>query len=155
MRNLSVALFIFLVLSLAVGNAAAQGDGPSDNEVNAIAKNLYCPVCENVPLDVCPTLACQQWREQIADKLALGWTEDQIYNYFVEQYGDRVLAAPPLSGLNWLIYLLPPTAILVAASLLYRNLRNWRRPQVEIAQASTANESDYLQQLEEELEARK
>jgi cytochrome c-type biogenesis protein CcmH/NrfF len=46
--------------------------GPTDDEVNAIAKQLYCPVCENIPLDVCPTQACAQWRDLIREKLARG-----------------------------------------------------------------------------------
>ena len=33
---------------------SAQQPTPSDDEVNAIARQLYCPVCENTPLDVCP-----------------------------------------------------------------------------------------------------
>lgn len=155
MRKLSFAFFFLLFFTLIAGNAAAQGGGPSDDEVNAIAKNLYCPVCENVPLDVCPTLACQQWREQIADKLAQGWTEQQIYDFFVQQYGDRVLAAPPARGLNWLIYVLPPAAILVAAFYLYRNMNAWLKPQTEMATPAKARKSDYIQQLEDELEARK
>jgi len=155
MRKYTFALLMIVVISLTVGDAAAQGGGPSDNEVNAIAKNLYCPVCESVPLDVCPTLACQQWRQQIADKLTLGWTEDQIYDFFVDQYGDRVLATPPLRGLNWLIYLLPPIVILVATVFLYRNLRIWRKPQLETAKPSSSAKGDFIEQLEEELKARK
>ena len=155
MRKLSFAFFFLLLFSFVIGSAAAQGGGPSDDEVNAIAKNLYCPVCENVPLDVCPTLACQQWREQIADKLSQGWTEQQIYDFFVEQYGDRVLAAPPARGLNWLVYILPPAAIFFAAFYLYRKLNAWRKPRSEMAASAKARKSDYIQQLEDELEARK
>jgi len=155
MRKYAFAVLIILIISLSVGNADAQGGGPSDNEINAIAKNLYCPVCESVPLDVCPTVACQQWRQQIADKLSLGWTEDQIYDFFVDQYGDRVLATPPLRGLNWLIYMLPPIVILIAAIFLYRNLRNWRKPQLEMNEARSSSKGDYIEQLEDELEARK
>ena len=55
--------------------ALAQQPTPSDDEVNAIAKQLFCPVCENTPLDVCPTQACAQWRELIREKLAAGWSE--------------------------------------------------------------------------------
>jgi cytochrome c-type biogenesis protein CcmH len=50
-----VLLLSLLVLSLslvAVKVATAQQPTPSDDEVNAIAKQLYCPVCENIPLDV-------------------------------------------------------------------------------------------------------
>ena len=37
--------------------------------------------------------------------LAEGKTADQIKQYFVQQYGVRVLAEPPQTGLNWLIYM--------------------------------------------------
>lgn len=154
MRRLYFWLALLLFAGLAVGPASAQGGGPSADEVNAIAKNLYCPVCESVPLDVCPTLACQQWRQQIADKLAAGWTEEQILDFFVQQYGDRVLAAPPARGLNWLVYVLPPLAIFGGGWLLYRNLKQWRAALPEIA-APPGGESDYLQRLEDELEARR
>ena len=45
-------LFTSLILLIAIlpGSAAAQGSGPTDDDVNAIAKQLYCPVCENIPL---------------------------------------------------------------------------------------------------------
>jgi cytochrome c-type biogenesis protein CcmH len=154
MRISFFPLLFIAVLFLIPGYAEAQGGGPTANEVNAIAKNLYCPVCENVPLDACPTLACQQWRQQIADKLTLGWNEDQIYDFFVEQYGDRVLATPPLRGLNWLIYLLPPLAISLAAFLLYRNMKQWRKPESSLGKTTTTKPLDYVQELEDELKAR-
>ena len=154
MRKSFFLLLLIAILFLSPGSVNAQGGGPTANEVNAIAKNLYCPVCENVPLDACPTLACQQWRQQIADKLTLGWNEDQIYDFFVEQYGDRVLASPPLRGLNWLIYLLPPLAISLAAFLLYRNMKQWRKPESSSAKTTTAKPLDYVQELEDELKAR-
>ncbi len=154
MRKSFFLLLLIAILFLSPGSVNAQGGGPTANEVNAIAKNLYCPVCENVPLDACPTLACQQWRQQIADKVTLGWNEDQIYDFFVEQYGDRVLASPPLRGLNWLIYLLPPLAISLAAFLLYRNMKQWRKPKSSSAKTTTAKPLDYVQELEDELKAR-
>jgi len=42
----------------------------SDNDVNLVAKKLYCPVCPNTPLDVCETQACKDWRAQIKDQLS-------------------------------------------------------------------------------------
>ena len=39
---------------------------------------MYCPVCENIPLDVCPTDACIQWRQEIGVQLADGKTPDEI-----------------------------------------------------------------------------
>jgi len=146
------ALAALLILMLSA-SARAQQEQPSDDEVNAIAKGLYCPVCENVPLDVCPTLACKQWRETIREKLALGWTQAQIEDYFVAQYGDRVLASPPPGGLNWLVYVLPPVAFVAGAFILAQAVRSWRPKPAEVEQPS--GESDpYRQRLEEELSRR-
>jgi len=96
-----------LVLGLSLiwmGSASAQQPTPSDDEVNAIARQLFCPVCQNTPLDVCPTQACQQWRDLIRQMLAEGKSADYIKQYFVVHYGARVLAEPPRTGFNWLIY---------------------------------------------------
>ena len=138
--------------------AYAQEQLPSDDEVNAIAKQLYCPVCENVPLDVCPTQACAQWRETIRERLIAGDNEQQIKDFFVEQYGDRVLATPPAKGLNWLVYVLPPAAFLVGAVILVRTIRRWREvPRtvpVNHLEESGENQDPYVQRIEAELRRR-
>ena len=137
--------------------AFAQGSdpgSPTDDEVNAIAKQLYCPVCENIPLDVCPTQACAQWRDLIRQKLSDGWSEQQIKDYFVEQYGERVLGAPPARGFNWLVYLVPPLAIIAGIYILYRAFLSMRAKPVDPSAAPAQPElpaDDYIQRMEEEL----
>jgi len=154
-RRFSGLLIALLLAALAFGTAQAQGEQPTDDEVNAVAKGLYCPVCENVPLDVCPTQSCKQWRELIREKLALGWSQGQIEQFFVSQYGDRVLATPPATGLNWLVYLLPPVGFVAGALILAGALRSWRKPSGSDSQ-STAEPADsaYLARVEEELRRR-
>jgi cytochrome c-type biogenesis protein CcmH len=162
---LGIIVLIFFVM---VGSALAQEPTPalpaiSDDQVNAIAKQLFCPVCENIPLDVCPTQACAQWRELIREKLAAGWSEKQIKDYFVEQYGARVLGAPPAKGINWLVYVIPPVAILAGIFILVRALRSWR-PSEAVSAAGVAETGlkenpaqpagDYVRRLEEELSKR-
>lgn len=154
---------MWAALALALGLAAvvsgvvlgqSPGPTPSDDEVNAIARNMYCPVCENVPLDVCPTQACAQWRELIRQKLAEGWTEAQIKDYFVMQYGDQVLGEPPRRGLNWLVYLLPPLFFLLGAWFLARVLRSMRRAAAAETPPPPPPEDPYIARLEEELRKR-
>jgi len=158
------AIGFALVIMLAgffAGSVFAQDTTPTDDEVNAIAKQLYCPVCENTPLDVCPTEACRQWRELIRQQLTDGWTEEQIKDYFVENYGARVLAEPPREGLNWLVYLIPPAIILAGAVILFRTLKGWTTPRAASAAASGAGaavssqKDKYVKRLEEELKKRK
>jgi cytochrome c-type biogenesis protein CcmH len=153
-RQSLVAVFfgLSLVAVLSVVPAAAQDTTPSDDEVNSIARQLYCPVCENVPLDVCPTAACEQWRQVIRDKLSQGWSEEEVKAYFVAQYGDRVSATPPASGFNWLVYVLPPLVFLIGAAVLLRLFQAWRKPAQASRLAQEPGEEDpYVARLEEEL----
>src|SRR6266545_7937480 len=100
--------FYFLVLTLVLAGlwvipVSAQGPTPTDDDVNRVARQLYCPVCENTPLDVCPTEACRQWRDLIRSMLAEGKSDAEIKQYFVEHYGDRVLAEPPNRLVSYLV----------------------------------------------------
>lgn len=157
MKRTRWLLIVLFLAALWAGPAAAQGGGPtpSPDEVNAIAHNLYCPVCENVPLDVCGTQACIQWRQQIADLLDQGYSDQQVYDYFVAQYGERVLAAPPAEGLNWLVYVGPPLVLLLGAAVLTRGFSSWRRPEAPGGKPSKKVESKYAKRLEDELKARR
>lgn len=158
LRGLALLLLAvsLLVPGAAFGQDASPADpSPSDDQVNTVAKGLYCPVCENVPLDVCPTQACIQWRQVIREKLAEGWDEKQIQDYFVLQYGDRVLAEPPARGLNWLVYVVPPLAFLAGAYVLYRAFQSWKTPLADVPpEAVSDSEDEYIRRLEEELQKR-
>jgi cytochrome c-type biogenesis protein CcmH len=108
----------------------AQGDqpySPTDNDVNRVAKQLYCPVCPNTPLDVCETKACEDWRAQIRDQLSEGWTDQQVIDYFVAQYGERVLAEPQRKGFTSLVWFLPMIVALIGLWIVYEILKNWRK----------------------------
>lgn len=154
--QVTYGLLILAALLLPARLAFAQKPTPSDDEVNRIAHQLYCPVCENTPLDVCPTEACRQWRDLIRQQLSQGWSEDRIKQYFVDQYGARVLAEPPRTGLNWLVYVLPPLIILAGAVLLLRAMRSWTRPapNAQPTEKETVPKDEYVARLEEELKKR-
>lgn len=153
--------FLFLLFGLSLALLVmtrpifAQGGTPTDDEVNRIARQLYCPVCENTPLDVCPTEACRQWRELIRQMLAEGKSEEEIKQYFVEHYGARVLSEPPRQGFNWLVYLAPPLLILSGAILLFRTMRNWVKPaEVEAEEIQELSDDPLVRKLEEDLRKR-
>jgi cytochrome c-type biogenesis protein CcmH len=154
-----IALFAGLLLAgILFSVVKAQNPTPTDNEVNAVAKQLYCPVCENISLDVCPTTACAQWRALIRQQLAEGKTEQEIKDYFVANYGDRVLATPPTRGFNWLVYILPPLIFLGGVFLVYRVFRTMktRKPETRVIAptepAEPSQTDPYLAQIEAELE---
>jgi cytochrome c-type biogenesis protein CcmH len=144
---LLTSFIVLLIFSFPTKAVWAQDITPSDDEVNQIAQQIYCPVCENVPLDECMTEACQQWRDLIRQQLADGWTEGEIKDYFIAQYGDKVLEEPPRQGLNWVLYLFPPFLILVAVLLIFKK---FKRPQRDTARKR--DDDPYLLQVERDLE---
>ena len=160
LRNTQHAiLFLLLLTALLVTPASAQGSNPpTDDEVNAVASQLYCPVCENTPLDVCPTQACAQWRDLIRLMLSQGKSEAEIKQYFVDNYGARVLNEPPRTGLNWLAYIVPPVVILLGAGFLVRALRGMKKPVAAAPAQGQENEApadEYVARLEEEVRKKK
>lgn len=159
-QDVVVMVLVMMVLSLSAVPAGAQGSTPSDDQVNEIARELYCPVCENIPLDTCGMEVCEQWRGVIRDKLSEGWTKEEIKAYFVSQYGDRVLGEPPRRGFNWLVYVVPPVVFVVGVYLLYKGFRSWKSQDDDrlleaerVADQGNADE-EYLSRVEEELRGR-
>ena len=153
-----VLLFTLVLAGLWTSYASAQGPAPTDDEVNRIAKQLYCPVCESTPLDVCPTEACRQWRDLIREMLTQGKSEAEIKQYFVEHYGPQVLNEPPNRLAS---YLVPVAAFLLGAFILFRGFQVWIRPSIKEAGLGAAQQEakpahdPYIAKLEEELKNRK
>jgi len=159
-RILRITLYAIILILITFGSVAivfAQGPTPTDDEVNRIAKQLYCPVCESTPLDVCPTEACRQWRDLIREMLADGKSEADIKQYFVEHFGPQVLNEPPNRLAS---YIVPVVAFLLGALLLFRGFQMWIKPVgTESApgarEAEPVHQDEYLQKMEEELKKRK
>lgn len=154
--TLSIFILALVLAGLRIVTVSAQAPTPSDDDVNRVAKQLYCPVCESTPLDVCPTEACRQWRDLIRTMLAEGKSDAEIKQYFVEHYGARVLAEPPNKFVS---YLVPGVIILAGALLLLRGFQMWLKPSTAetspAAQDSQEPVDPYVARLEEELKKQK
>jgi cytochrome c-type biogenesis protein CcmH len=152
----AVLLITLVLAGLRAVSVSAQGPTPTDDDVNRVAKQLYCPVCESTPLDVCPTEACRQWRDLIRTMLAEGKSDAEIKQYFVEHYGARVLDEPPNKFIS---YLVPGVIILLGALLLMRGFQMWLKPsKTETIPAETEPQQPvdpYIARLEEELKKQK
>lgn len=156
-RKLILTLLILMVSLFTAAVVYAQGTGPAfptDDDVLSIAKKLYCPVCPNTPLDVCETQACQDWRAQIRDQLTQGWTEDQIIVFFVNQYGERVLAEPQRTGFTSLVWLLPVIAVLLGVWVAYEILKSWRSQESVVVPSPVRSQvaPEMLARIEKELQ---
>jgi cytochrome c-type biogenesis protein CcmH len=167
--GLFLALTILLGVAVWPGAVRAQGgDGAEPtpvrdvtaDEVNAISHKLYCPVCENIPLDVCGTAACARWREQVRSLLEGGASEEDVINYFVEQFGERVVGTPKDPTLNFLSWAVPALAAVLGAGIVLAALIRWRRSNNRESGGAFDEEevvhqdNDYRARLEHDLQER-
>ncbi|MFW5709142.1 MAG: cytochrome c-type biogenesis protein [Chloroflexota bacterium] len=129
----------------------------SRDEVNAVARRLYCPVCENEPVHTCMAPTCVQWRGEIRDQLEQGRSSDAIVDYFVALYGDQVVGLPQDEGLRALAIAGPLAVLLAAVGIGLWTILHWRRNQEEQAQLSSASgqqeteDDSYRNRLENDL----
>ena len=160
LKNWRLIPSLALLLTLFLAGTVLAQDSITDDEVNAVARTLYCPVCESTPLDVCPTQACVDWRNVIRTQLAEGRTEEEIQAYFALQYGDQVLATPPTRGFSLFIWLLPLVMVPIGAFFFARYLGRLRRPEQSVENEPVAvagnpvpagNLNDYIAEIEAEL----
>jgi cytochrome c-type biogenesis protein CcmH len=128
----------------------------SDDAVNAIAQKLYCPVCENIPLDTCGTAACDDWRNEIRIMLATGMNEEAIIDNFVTRFGDRVVGTPRDPVIAAISIITPWLFVLFGLAVALYTVTQWQRKarekQAETAPVAEKSQRDsYLEQLEKDL----
>ena len=112
-----------------------------------------CPVCPSETIDQSQVELAEQMRTIVREKLADGESRGQILRFFVDRYGEEVLAAPPRRGFNLLVWLVPPGGLAAGGGLLFTIMRTMRRrPTLEVDVRIPAEGLDpYLQRVDEEL----
>ena len=99
-------------------------------------------------------------RGVIRQQLRSGKSEQEVIQYFVSRYGDRILLAPPWQGLTLLAWLIPIALMLGGILLLFVVLRSWqsnkRSFDTDRAESIDVDENElvyYQKQIEKELAA--
>ncbi len=151
----SLLVTLILVGLLAQPLTTVLAGTPTPNEVEAVARTLYCPLCVGQRLDSCEIPLCQDMKREIAQMLAEGRTPEEIRAYFVEQYGPVVLGEPPRKGINWLAWVIPIIALIGAAVYVFLRIREWSKPPATAAVTPSApptpEEDEYAARVEREL----
>ena len=148
-----------LLACIAAITACATESGRSagqDLEVEAqgIHKSLMCPICPSETIDQSQTEIANQMRRTVREKLAEGESRGDILQFFVERYGQEVLAEPPKSGFNLLVWLAPPLALLLgggALAMVVRAMRHDHRRSAEATTSSVSGLEPYLSAVDRDI----
>lgn len=128
-------LILALVLAVAVvlpevraADARPTSDDPAlDQQVQHIANELRCLVCQNQTIADSHAELAVDLRKQVREQLKQGKSKQEIVDYMVNRYGDFVLYRPPVKAQTLLLWGGP--FLLMAGGLfaLLRHLRRRRR----------------------------
>ena len=117
-------VFVVAVLVVIVAaQSTALGAPTFEDQVNAIAKDLMCPVCAGQTVADSGSQLAVQMRTEIRQRLQAGQTREEIIAYFVGQFGEGVLASPRPKGSGLVLWLSLPVAFLLGFLVLRRFLR--------------------------------
>ena len=133
-----------------------------DQRVHDVASQLKCLVCQGESVADSPATLSLQMRGVIRQQLQSGKSEQEVIQYFVSRYGDRILLSPPWQGLTLLAWLVPIALMIGGVLLLFVVLRNWQlysdKEPDDADRAESVNIDEkallfYQRQIEQELAA--
>jgi cytochrome c-type biogenesis protein CcmH len=121
-----VPLLALGLLLLQVHQGAAASDA-LERQINEIAKQLRCPVCQNLSIADTPSKLGENMRALIREQLERGLTSEEVIAYFVSKYGKWILLEPEHRGFNLIVWWGPVLALLGGLTGLILMVRRWVR----------------------------
>ncbi len=82
-----------------------------------------CPVCAGQTVAESSSQLAEQMRQVIRERLQAGQSRNEIIGYFVTQFGEGVLAAPPPRGGGLVLWLSLPAALAAGVFVVQRFVR--------------------------------
>lgn len=128
-----------------------------DEQAQEIYSSLMCPLCPGQTIGQSQSELSAQMRSLVRYKLEQGETREEILQFFVEQYGEKVLAVPMKSGFNLIAWLTPVLGIFTGSLVLWIIIRRWVKGKHKSSAGLLAQDSDnsydeqYRDQLEKDL----
>lgn len=90
---------------------------------NTIFKNLRCLVCQGQSVADSNSEFAQTLKLVVIDKINEGNTEDEIYNFLVEKYGEWIVYNPPFNKVNLILWIFPYVVLIIGGFLIYLLLK--------------------------------
>ena len=118
MRILKLSFIIFIIFSFS--HLKASGE---DMKIK-ITKNLRCLICQGQSVYDSDSEFANSLKLLVDIKLKEGLSEQQIYLYFKEKYGEWILYHPGLNKNTYILWLLPLLLFSFGGAILFKKLNN-------------------------------
>ena len=124
---LALGCLLALACVEALALRAARADAPGQQQIE---EGLTCQCGCGLTVHSCNHLQCGSaipLKQEVAQQIASGATEDQIMQYFARKYGEKILSAPGTSGFNLAAWIVPYVGIALGGVLIGLVVARWRR----------------------------
>ena len=121
--------FLLLALALPITVAMAitaeqKFDKPEQQALyDRLGQEVRCLVCQNQTIGDSSAPLASDLRREIRRMLEEGMTDEQIFDFLVQRYGEFALYRPRTSGKTLVLWAAPVVLLLGGALLLWRILR--------------------------------
>ena len=113
MRLLNYIIIIFLLFNLNLINSKEE------NLKNEITKNLRWLICQGQSVFDSDSEFANSVKILVENKINQGQTEDQIYNYLKDKYGDWILYDPRFDENTYFLWLLPILMFILGGAIIF------------------------------------
>lgn len=110
-------LFFIIYLISSFNNLEAS----NDDIKSKITKNLRCLVCQGQSVYDLDFEFAISMKILVDKKLAEGFSEIQIYDFFKERYGEWILYDPELNKNTYILWLLPILIFVIGGAIIIKS----------------------------------
>ena len=111
---------IFLIIIFVFNNLLAS---EKSLDINQIYKNLRCLVCQGQSISDSNSEFAQTVKLVVKDLLKEGKSEDEIYAFMADKYGDWIVYKPQFNRQNFLLWSLPYLVLAGGALIIFFLIR--------------------------------
>ena len=115
-------LKIFLIIFLLIGFSQLKSDEKNNELKNKILKNIRCLICQGQSVYDSESDFAFTIKSIVSKKIKDGMSEDQVYTFLREKYGDWVIYEPELNKNTYILWLLPLLLFLAGGAIIRKNL---------------------------------
>ena len=114
-----IAAVVTIALAAIVVVGLVQGDKSDEDRARAVGSRVKCPVCQGVAIADSPSDTARAMMDVVEERIAEGWSDNQIIDYFSERYTDSIVIDPPFAGNTLLVWLLPLAAVVAGVFMIF------------------------------------
>jgi len=116
---ISIMIQFFSKISYSVEPEEFLQNPKQEIRARDISKNIRCLVCQNQSIDDSSAPLAKDLRTLIRIKVQKNDTDEEIYKFLTDRYGDFILLKPPLKISTFLLWSLPFVFVIIGIFILF------------------------------------